>query len=60
MQQAGADFTLTTFPGVKHSLMNPAASDFAGEFGMPVGYDAAPGERAWAGTLAFQREIFGE
>lgn len=58
MQAAEADFTVTSFPGVRHSFMNPGADAYAESFGMPVGYDAAAAERAWAGTLAFYREIF--
>lgn len=60
MQNAGADFMVTSFPGVKHSFMNPGADDFAEKFGMPVAYDADAADRAWAGTLRFYEEIFAE
>ena len=60
MQNAGADFSVTSFPGVKHSFMNPGADAFAEKFGMPVAYDADAAERAWAGTLAFYEDIFTE
>lgn len=60
MQNAGADLSLTSFPGVKHSFMNPGADAFAEKFGMPVAYDEEAAERAWAGTLAFYEHIFAE
>lgn len=60
MQEAGADFSVTSFPGVKHSFMNPGADEFAEAFDMPVGYDAAAAARAWSGTLAFYRSIFAD
>lgn len=58
MQNAAADLALVSFPGVKHSFMNPGADDYAAQFGMPIAYDADAAERAWQGTLAFYREIF--
>jgi len=60
MQAAGADLTLVSFPGVKHSFMNPGADDHAEEFGMPIAYDPAAAERAWRGTLAFYEDIFAD
>jgi dienelactone hydrolase len=60
MQTAEADFSVTSFPGVKHSFMNPGADDVAEEFGMPIAYDADAAERAWSGTLDFYDSIFGE
>lgn len=60
MQEAGADLTLVSFPGVLHSFTNPEADRFAERFGMPVGYDEAAARRSWDGTLNFYREIFSE
>jgi len=60
MQAAGADLTLVSFPGVKHSFMNPGADAYAEEFGMPIAFDPAAAERAWQGTLAFYEEIFSD
>ncbi|MDZ7828943.1 MAG: dienelactone hydrolase family protein [Halofilum sp. (in: g-proteobacteria)] len=60
MQEAGADLTLVSFPGVKHSFMNPGADDYAEEFGMPIAYDAEAAGRAWQGTLEFYRAIFAQ
>jgi dienelactone hydrolase len=58
MQQAQADFSLTSFPGVQHSFMNPGADAIAEEHGMPVGYDRGAAERSWEGTMRFYQEIF--
>ncbi|MFC4259950.1 dienelactone hydrolase family protein [Marinobacter lacisalsi] len=58
MQQAQADFSVTSFPGVQHSFMNPGADAIAEEFDMPVGYNEAAAERSWEGTMRFYQEIF--
>lgn len=58
MHNAGADLTLVSFPGVKHSFTNPGADRFAKKFDMPVGYDREAAERSWKGTLDFYRWIF--
>lgn len=58
MQNAGADLTLVSFPGVKHSFTNPNADRIAEQFGMPVAYDQEAATRAWRGTLQFYRELF--
>ncbi len=58
MQQAGADFTVTSFPGVMHSFTNPGADAVAKEFGLPLAYDQEAAERAWEGTMEFYQDIF--
>lgn len=60
MQQAQADFSVTSFPGVQHSFMNPDADAIAREYDMPVGYDQEAAERAWDGTMAFYQRIFSQ
>lgn len=60
MQKAEADFSVTSFPGVKHSFMNPGADAIAEEHGMPVGYDRDAAERSWEGTMRFYHDIFGQ
>lgn len=60
MQLAGADVTLRSFPGAMHSFMNPGASEVGERFEMPLAYDEHAATAAWAGTLAFYRELFGE
>lgn len=58
MMKAEADFTVTSFPGVRHSFTNPGADRFAAEFDMPVGFDQGAAERSWNGTMQFYQEIF--
>lgn len=58
MQQAEADFSVTSFPGVLHSFMNPGADAIAEEHDMPVGYDKDAAERSWEGTMRFYEAIF--
>lgn len=60
MQNAEADLTLVSFPGVQHSFTNPGADQLAEKFGMPVGYDEAAASRSWDGTLEFYQEIFAD
>ena len=60
MQNAEADLTLVTFPGVMHSFTNPGADRFAEEFGMPVGYDEEAAQRSWEGTMRLYGEVFGQ
>ncbi|MCM0613536.1 dienelactone hydrolase family protein [Marinobacter sediminum] len=58
MQDAQADLTLVTFPGVMHSFTNPGADRIAAELGMPVGYNEEAANRSWQGTMRFYEEIF--
>ena len=58
MQQAGADYQLISYPGVKHSFTNPGADSFAKRFGMPLAYDKHADEDSWQRTQAFFKEIF--
>ncbi|WP_372956135.1 dienelactone hydrolase family protein [Marinobacter sp.] len=60
MQNAGADFSVSSFPGVKHSFMNPGADAVADEHGMPIGYDQDAAERSWEGTMRFYQDIFSQ
>ena len=47
MQAAGVRYTLTSYPGAKHSFTNPDADGFAARFGMPLAYDAAADADSW-------------
>lgn len=60
MQNAEADFSVTSFPGVKHSFMNPGADEVARKYGMPIAYDRDAAERSREGTLRFYQDIFRE
>ena len=58
MEQAGVDYFVVSYPGVKHSFTNPEADDFARRFEMPLGYDRNADEDSWAKTKTFLEEIF--
>jgi dienelactone hydrolase len=58
MQQAGVDYQLISYPGVKHSFTNPDADSFGQRFGMPLAYDKHADEDSWQRTQAFFKQIF--
>lgn len=58
MQDARADLTVVTFPGVLHSFTNPGADRVAEEFNMPLGYDQDAATRSWEGTMRLYEEVF--
>lgn len=60
MTNAGADFSLTVFPGVKHSFTSEAADETGEKFGLPMAYDEKADNRSWQGTMAFYKNIFEE
>ena len=53
LTQAGAQFQLLSFPGVKHSFTNPKADAVAERFDMPVGYDAHADQVSWQALVDF-------
>ncbi len=60
MQDAGADLTLVSFPGVMQSFTNPGADKVAEEFNMPIAYDEQAAKRSWEGTLRLYEDVFGD
>lgn len=58
MQDAEADLTLVSFPGVMHSFTNPGADKVAEEFDMPIAYDEDAANRSWNGTMRLYDEVF--
>lgn len=60
MQDAEADLTLVSFPGVMHSFTNPGADKVAKEFDMPIAYDEEAATRSWEGTMRLYDEVFKE
>lgn len=60
MQDAEAQLTLVSFPGVLHSFTNPGADKVADEFGLPLGFDEAAASRSWEGTMRLYSDVFGE
>lgn len=58
MTDAGVDYFVVSYPGVKHSFTNPEADTFAERFEMPLGYDEAADKDSWEKTQTFLTEIF--
>ena len=58
MQDAEADLTLVSFPGVLHSFTNPGADKVAEEFNMPIAYNEDAANRSWEGTMRLYNEVF--
>ena len=58
MQQAGVDYRVQSYPGVKHSFTNPQADEFAKRFDMPLAYDKHADEDSWQRTQVFFEELF--
>lgn len=51
MTQAGVDFQLMSFPGVKHSFTNPQADTVGERFQLPLAYDAHADQSSWNALL---------
>ncbi len=58
MKNAGADFELVNYPGVKHSFTNPGADDLGKRFNMPLVYNAEADNNSWLRMQQFLKVIF--
>jgi len=58
MEQAGVNYKVVTFPGVKHSFTNPAADENGRKFNLPLAYDAAADKESWEETKVFLADVF--
>ena len=58
MDKAGANYQVTSYPGVKHSFTNPAADEYGKKFDMPLAYNAEADKDSWTQTEAFLKEVF--
>jgi len=58
MEQAGVDYKIVTFPGVKHSFTNPAADENGRKFNLPLAYDAKADKVSWEGAKEFLADVF--
>ena len=47
MNNAGARYTMVSYPGVVHSFTNPSATEKGKEFNMPLRYDPKAEEDSW-------------
>ncbi len=53
MDNAGADYMLVAYPGVKHTFTNREADSYAAQFGLPLKYDSEADKDSWTRTLEF-------
>ena len=58
ISEAGVDFELKSYPGVKHSFTVQGASEIGKRFSIPLVYDAAADKDSWQRTQTFFKEIF--
>lgn len=58
MKKAGADFTIISYPGVKHSFTNPEATALGKKFNLPLEYNASADKKSWKEMKKFLRAIF--
>ena len=60
MFNAGVDFNVRVYQGVKHSFTNPGADAIAEKFDMPIGYDADADADSWQSALRLLGQTFGQ
>ena len=58
MKAAGVQYSIKSYPGVKHSFSNPKADSYAQKFGMPLAYDKKADEDSWERMTVFFKDIF--
>ncbi len=58
MTEAGVDFELKSYPGVKHSFTVPGAAEKGKKFSLPLVYDATADKDSWQRTQTFFKGIF--
>lgn len=58
MEAAGVNYTFIDYPGALHSFTNPAADEYAKQFNMPIGYNAAADQASWRELEKFLAEVF--
>jgi dienelactone hydrolase len=52
MREAGAACEIVSYPGVRHTFTDPAADDWARQYGLPLGYDRGADEDSWRRATA--------
>ncbi len=60
MFNAGADFSVQVYPGVKHSFTNKSADDVAKKFNLPLAYNAEADQDAWQQTMDSLKSVYGK
>jgi dienelactone hydrolase len=57
LKSAGVRYQIVTYPGVKHSFTDPAATEDGKKFGFPEEYNADADKDSWNKTLAFLARV---
>lgn len=61
MREAGADFEVVSYPGVRHTFTDPQADDWALRYGLPLGYDRHADDDSWRrGVALLAAELQGQ
>jgi len=60
MDQAGVEYKLVSYPGVKHSFTNPDADAYGKKFNLPLAYNAKADKDSWKQLDEFLVELFGK
>lgn len=58
MDAAGVKYEVVSYPGVKHSFSNPAATELGKKFNAPLEYNEAADKDSWKRTQKFLTSIF--
>jgi len=60
MKAAGADYSLTSYPGAKHSFTSPEADALGKKFNLPLAYNAAADKDSWHKLGQLLTSVFGQ
>lgn len=58
MDNAGGDYTFTSYPGAKHSFTNPDADKFGKQFNLPLAYNKQADEQSWNALLQELKKLY--
>ena len=58
MDTAGVKYEVVSYPGVKHSFSNPAATEIGKKYNIPLEYNEAADKDSWKRIQSFLKKIF--
>ena len=58
MDNAGVEYLVDNYPNALHAITNPAADAYAGEFALPLKYDAAADTDSWNQLNELLQEVY--
>lgn len=58
MEQAGAHYSVVSYPGVVHSFTNPGATEIGKAHGLPIAYDATADADSWSKLVELLQTTF--